>query len=52
MFDCTPEAGFVLEMDFQDSEDCKLFRVRESLLDRAIRTKPPRPLEEDRGTRK
>lgn len=39
VFDCTPEAGFDLEMQYQESQDCKLFGVRDSLLDRAIRVK-------------
>lgn len=39
VFDCTPEAGFELEIQFQQSQDCKLFSVRDSLLDRAIRVK-------------
>lgn len=39
VFDCTPEAGFELEMHYQQSQDCKLFGVRDSLLDRAIRVK-------------
>jgi hypothetical protein len=50
IFDCSPEQGMNLELEFQSSEDCKLFGVRDSLLDRSVRAM--RAAEADRGQNK
>jgi hypothetical protein len=37
VFDCAPELGDEITMEYQSSSECKMFGVRDSLLDRAVR---------------